>query len=162
MNQIRQIAGENYEITALKNSNYVITHKPSKAYVEFGNRPNHVVIISGNTPGLPLIRKGPNQPIKWRGRGIGSNLRALVTLYAVLLKKGISQRGYNAESLSKNRKLANTSGTATNDPTSTWILRQRLGWRANNVNARKSHFNVGANTTKLMNWLSSRGFRIPM
>jgi hypothetical protein len=151
MNKLRKVAGNNYEITSINNSskNYAIIHRPSKAYVTFGNRPNHVVIIEGNTP----------EP--HRGKKIGTNLRALVTLYATFLGKRLYQTGYNAESLSKTRKARNTTGTATNDPTSTWILRERLGWRTSNKNKSISHFNAGANTTKLMNWLTSRGFRIP-
>lgn len=152
MNQLHEVTkGTNYEIHTINKSskNYAIIHRPSNAFVTFGNRNNHVVIINGFTP----------EP--WRGKKIGTNLRALITLYATYLRKRLYQTGYNAGSRSKTRKAHNTTGTATNDPTSTWILRERLGWRASNKNTSISHFNVGANKTKLINWLTSRGFHIP-
>lgn len=144
MNKLRNfIKGTDFSISNNGNSAYSIIHDPSGAYVTIINYPTRVSISNGSTPN------------KARGKGIGTNLRALATLHAILTNKRIIQTGSNREGRSARRKAVNPNATL--DPTSTWILRQRLGWRA--VNKTISNFNPTNNKTKVKKWLINRKFK---
>jgi hypothetical protein len=147
MNKLREVVkGTNYSIMPLaRSSTAFITHKPTNAYVAVTNNGNHIRILEGKTPNSA------------RGRGIGTNLRALATLYAIFSNKPISQTGENMEDRSKIRRAKNPN--AKNIPTSTFILRERLGWKKLGNNNRNSNFSPKRNNNKnVRNWLTGRGF----
>lgn len=120
---------------------FSIIHKPSHSYVNIQNFKNSIHLSGGETL--------PNR----RGKGIGTNLRALATLFAIISKKNIRQTGLNLENRSKLRHL--TKGTP-NIPTSTYILRERLGWKSHPKNTRNSVFKVGNNTSKVKSRLKMK------
>lgn len=125
--------GSNYKIKHNSNGRHVhITHTPTGAYVTLYNRSKYVEILDGKTP------------MNARGKGIGTNLRALATLYAIMKNKPIIQLGINAEGRSIARRKKNPS--ASNLPTSTYILRHVLGWKPW---GKYSRFSVGNNNTAI-------------
>jgi len=112
---------------------YTITHGPSGASVAFQLEPKYVYISYGNTP------KG------WTGKGIGTTLRALVTMIGIESGKPVYQTGVRVG------KLINGL------PISTSILRTRLGWSRNKKgNKWNSVFRPGNNNTKVRNVLTQR------
>ena len=145
MNKLREVVkGTNYSIVKFPvPRTFAILHRPTNSFVTLVNGENYTRIIEGETPKSA------------RGKGIGTNLRALATLYAIFANKRITQTGVNSESLSKIRKAKNAN--AKNTPTSTFILRERLGWKQN-ANGVNSVFNPANNRKKLNNWLTTRGF----
>jgi hypothetical protein len=108
-----------------------IEHVPTKGYVTLINYPTRIVITEGETP-----RKA-------RGKGVGTKLRALATLYAIMKGVPIYQNGANLEGRSNVRHAQ--KGTP-KIPTSTYILRYRLGWKNNG--GTKSKFEPGKNNNK--------------
>ena len=144
MNRLSQfVNGTNYSIVKWRvPGTFSIMHRPTNSFVTLVNSSNYVRIVEGETPNSA------------RGKGIGTNLRALATLYAILANKRITQTGVNSENRSKVRKAKNPN--AKNIPTSTFILRERLGWK--NINGVNSGFNPAKNNRKKVNnWLKSRG-----
>jgi hypothetical protein len=146
MNKLREVVkGTNYSITHYSTGLTFVIHKPTQSHVVFTNNGNHIRILEGKTTNSA------------RGRGIGTNLRALATLYAIFSNKPISQTGKNMEDRSKIRKAKNPN--AKNIPTSTFILRERLGWKKLGNNNRNSNFSPKRNNNKnVRNWLTGRGF----
>lgn len=144
MNRLREVVkGTNYSITHYSTGLTFIIHGPTQSHVAFTNNGNHLRILEGQTSNSA------------RGRGIGTNLRALATLYAILSNKPISQTGKNIGDRSKKRKAKNPS--AKNIPTSTFILRERLGWKQVGNSNRNSNFIPKRNNNKsVRNWLSHR------
>ena len=114
------VNGTNYEVKNYANGVSRITHKPSGAYVRLltydamnknGKYGKYMEIVGGKTPA------------NVRGKGIGTTLRALATIYGNLKKvNSMIQTGINKEKRSRNRNGVKI-------PTSTWILRERLKWR---------------------------------
>ena len=145
MNKLnRVITGTNYAVVKFFPGTFAIVHRPTNSFVTLVNSQNYTRIVEGETPNST------------RGKGIGTNLRALATLYAIFSNKRITQTGVNSEGRSKVRKAKNPN--AKNIPTSTFILRERLGWKQN-ANGVNSVFNPAKNNRKkLNNWLKSRGF----
>jgi hypothetical protein len=125
------INGTNYSLVKKSGGNwrtpslYRLTHKPSKAYVEF-NVDETVYISYGETPKNA------------RGRGIGTKLRALVTLFGIEFKKPVFQYG----------TFINVPKVGL--PPSTRIL-QRLGYSHNKITNSQinSLFKVGSNRSKV-------------
>lgn len=105
---------------------YTIVHTPSGASVAFQLHPKYVYISYGNTP------KG------WTGKGLGTTLRALVTMIGIESGKPVYHTGV------KIGKLINGL------PISTSIVRTRLGWVRNNKgNDWNSVFRPMNNNTKV-------------
>ena len=118
------VKGTNYNIKNYTNGKAgitIITHKPSGAYVRLlmydtinknGKMEKSIEILKGSTPNNS------------RGKGVGTTLRALATIYGNLQKvNSMIQTGLNKEKRSRNRN------GGVRIPTSTWILRERLKWR---------------------------------
>jgi hypothetical protein len=126
--------GTNFRIN--KHANYYnIVHVPSGANVAVQLNSKKAYISYGNTP------KG------WTGKGIGTTLRALATMFGIESGKPVYQTGV------KIGKLINGL------PISTSILRTRLGWVANNKGKQwNSVFRVGNNNTKVRQVLSGQNF----
>jgi hypothetical protein len=124
MNNI--LKGTNYYMNRNPNGTINIIHRPTNSYVTLSNGVR-VRILDGET-------------FKKKGKGIGTNLRALATMYAILKGKNIGQTGSNREGRSVMRK----GGLPI--PTSTYILRHRLGWKPN-VIKNSSIFRKGNNNT---------------
>lgn len=146
MNKLREVVkNTNYSITHYPSGLTFIIHNPTQSHVVFTNNGKHIRIIEGETPNSA------------RGRGIGTNLRALATLYAIFSNKPITQTGKDMENRSKTRKAKKPN--AKNIPTSTFILRERLGWKQLGNNNRNSNFSPKRNNNKkIRNWLTSQGF----
>jgi hypothetical protein len=133
--------GLNYKIKRNSNGRHVdITHKPTGSYVTLYNRSKYVEILNGKTPNTA------------RGKGVGTNLRALATMYAIMKNKPIIQFGVNIEKRSVARRKNNPS--ASNLPTSTYILRHVLGWKPRGK-TNHSQFLVGNDTTAVKNRVSN-------
>ena len=130
------LKGTNFKV---KNEKPEYTISYGKSYVRIYENRYHVYIYEGETNN--------------KGKGTGTTLRALATLYAITRKKPIYHTGINLGNRSKTR-----AGGA-NLPTSTWIVRERLGWTAKNKT--NSVFKVGNNNTKIKNWLKAQGFPNP-
>ena len=137
------IRGSEYNVieSKLKNINVInrfkIIHRPSQAYVNIVNKKEFVEIEHGNTP------EG------FQGRGIGTELRALATIYAISKNKPIKQIGSNYKGKSAIRVVRKP--WAKPEPTSTHILREFLGWNVNKNSSYKwpSIFRPGMNNTKV-------------
>jgi hypothetical protein len=121
------INGTNYSLISSANF-YQLKHRPSSAYVSFNVNPKLVYISYGETPKNA------------RGRGIGTKLRALVTLLGIELNKPVYQEGVW---MTKNRVGL---------PPSTRIL-QKLGWTVlpnkYATGAIESRFKRGNNRSKV-------------
>lgn len=126
----RWINGSNFNLQApdpKKGKRYYnLIHKPSGANVAFQLHPKYVYISWGETPNTQ------------RGKGIGTKLRALVTILGIEIGKPVYQTGVFMSS--KNR----VNGL----PISTYILRKKLGWSKNKNNF-NSVFRPGNNNTKV-------------
>jgi hypothetical protein len=125
---LRRTYGNGYN---LRNSNkgkyFVIRHANSGAYVliDYKN-PHRIKLLEGETPNGR------------RGKGIGTKLRALVTLFSNLVQIPITQYG----EWFMNKRPGNTN----NRPPTTRILRNRLGWKPrNNVGKYHSIFDPSRN-----------------
>jgi hypothetical protein len=137
----RWINGTNFGIN--KNQKYddlyQLIHRPSGAFVSllYKSYDNSIHVTYGLTPN------------KYQGKGIGTILRALATIFAIETRKRITQNGV------ENRPLKNLK---TGVPISTYILRNKLGWSKNNrgTGGHPSVFRVGNNNSKvrkvLRNW----------
>ena len=132
MNNLRNfINGSEYVIKPISRTKFSIIHKPTQSYVDVVNHNNtrnmlgYVQISMGSTP------NNNNKGVRYRGRGIGRELRALATLYAIYKRKIIKQSGTNVGGISAARVAAQKPG-AKPYPTSTFLLRNILGWNKNN------------------------------
>ena len=127
MNNFRRrwIQGTNFRINKHPKY-YEIVHTPSGSSVAFQIEPKSIYVSYGNTP------KG------WTGKGIGTTLRALVTMVGIESGKPVYQTGVRVGKLIHGL------------PISTSILRTRLGWVRNNKgNNWNSVFKPGSNNTKV-------------
>ena len=110
---------------------YLLVHKPSGANVAFQWYPKYIYISYGETPNTQ------------RGRGIGTKLRALVTMLGIETGKKVYQTG-----VLMGKNMPNGR------PISTYIVRNKLGYsrnvKGNNYN---SVFKVGNNNSKVRNVL---------
>jgi hypothetical protein len=111
---------------------YDLEHLPSGSSVAFQWEPKYIYISYGHT------ENGHTRQY------IGTNLRALATIFAIEAGKVVHQTG---------------CGNRCNGvPISTRILRQKLGWSKNDKGFRfNSVFKPGNNNSKVRNWLKTRG-----
>jgi hypothetical protein len=132
-------------------------------YLINGRNAGHAVAIVPMKIGLgPVYFGNGATPPEFRGRGVGTILRALLT--KALLKSGynrIQHHGENKENRSTTRPHGNR-GVAT----STWILRRRLGFKkVPDVLGRTSFYNISEftknnNQSKINSILRNAGLNL--
>ena len=128
----------------INNKTYTMNHKPERKYFVLRHKNSGAyLLVNYNNKGLKIVEG--ETPSTHTGRGIGTRLRALITILSTMSGVPVKQFG--------EWFVARRPGNTNNRPPTTRILRNKLGWkpllRNNGTNTYRSIFDPKRNNVSL-------------